>query len=53
VEELLRVDLADWLREAEETKTFLARFGDRLPRELLQEHDRLVQRLGSPVGATS
>jgi phosphoenolpyruvate carboxykinase (GTP) len=53
VEELLRVDPADWLREAEETKTFLARFGDRLPRELLQEHDRLVQRLGSPVGATS
>jgi phosphoenolpyruvate carboxykinase (GTP) len=50
VDELLRVDSGDWLREAEETRTFLARFGDRLPRELMQEHDRLVQRLGSPVG---
>ena len=39
VEELLRVDAADWLREAEETKTFLAQFGDRLPRELMQEHE--------------
>jgi phosphoenolpyruvate carboxykinase (GTP) len=50
VNELLRVDAADWVREAEETKAFLARFGDRLPRELTQEHERLVQRLGSPVG---
>ena len=32
VAELLRVDVGDWLRECEETKTFLAQFGDRLPR---------------------
>jgi phosphoenolpyruvate carboxykinase (GTP) len=51
VEELLRVDAGDWLHETEETKAFLARFGDRLPRELTQEHARLVQRLGSSVSA--
>ena len=52
VDELLRVDPADWLAETEETKAFLARFGDRLPRELAQERDRLLRRLGSPVGAS-
>jgi phosphoenolpyruvate carboxykinase (GTP) len=51
VEELLRVHAADWLNEAAETKAFLARFADRLPRELMQEHGRLVQRLGRSVGA--
>jgi phosphoenolpyruvate carboxykinase (GTP) len=48
MDELLRVDTADWQRESEETKTFLAQFGNRLPRELLQEHDRLIQRLAIP-----
>ena len=52
VEELLRVDANDWLHEADETKAFLGQFGDRLPRELMREHDRLVQRLSSPVSAT-
>jgi phosphoenolpyruvate carboxykinase (GTP) len=51
INELFRVDTADWQCEAQDTKTFLARFEDRLPHELLQEHDRLVQRLGSSVGA--
>ena len=51
VEELLRVDASDWLREAEETKSFFAQFGDRLPTELTQEHAQLVQRLGKSAGA--
>jgi phosphoenolpyruvate carboxykinase (GTP) len=51
MEELLRVDSADWLRESEETKTFLSQFGDRLPRELMQEHASLVQRLAASGAA--
>jgi phosphoenolpyruvate carboxykinase (GTP) len=51
MEELLRVDSGDWLKETEEIKTFLARLGERLPVEMTQEHERLVRRLGRPVGA--
>jgi phosphoenolpyruvate carboxykinase (GTP) len=45
VAELLRVDSGDWLRECEETKAFLGQFGDRLPRQLAEEHAGLVERL--------
>jgi phosphoenolpyruvate carboxykinase (GTP) len=45
VEELLSVDPEAWLQEAVETKTFLAKFGERLPREMMQEHSSLVGRL--------
>jgi len=51
VEELLSVDPDDWRREAEETKTFFAQFGDRLPAELTQEHAALVKRLGMSASA--
>jgi phosphoenolpyruvate carboxykinase (GTP) len=51
VEELLRVDPDDWRREAEETKSFFAQFGDRLPNELRDEHAQLVQRLGMAASA--
>jgi phosphoenolpyruvate carboxykinase (GTP) len=50
VEQLRRVDAGEWQKETEETRAFLARFGDHLPSELMQEHARLAQRLGSPVG---
>jgi phosphoenolpyruvate carboxykinase (GTP) len=43
--ELLRVDPADWAPELEDTKKFFAKFGSRMPQELLDEHERLAQRL--------
>jgi phosphoenolpyruvate carboxykinase (GTP) len=51
VDELLRVDANDWMREAEETEAFFEKFGDRLPSELREEHTQLTKRLGQPVGA--
>jgi phosphoenolpyruvate carboxykinase (GTP) len=45
VEELLSVDPEAWLKEAVETKAFLAKFGERLPGEMMQEHSNLVERL--------
>jgi phosphoenolpyruvate carboxykinase (GTP) len=44
VDELLRVDSSDWANEAEATGTFFARFGDRLPPELREEHESLLRR---------
>jgi phosphoenolpyruvate carboxykinase (GTP) len=40
--ELLRVDPVDWATETESSGAFLAKFGDRLPAELRQEHEKLV-----------
>ncbi len=51
MEELLRVDPSDWSRENEETAAFFKKFGDRLPVELPQEHEQLVQRLSVATGA--
>jgi phosphoenolpyruvate carboxykinase (GTP) len=51
MEELLRVDTDDWVRESEETGAFFEKFGNRLPEELRQEHDNLVLRLGIGSGA--
>jgi phosphoenolpyruvate carboxykinase (GTP) len=52
VEELLRIDAADWLEESERTGIFLGRFGGRLPQELHDEHARLVQRLAAAAIVT-
>jgi phosphoenolpyruvate carboxykinase (GTP) len=51
MEELLRVDVGDWEQEAGDTKEFLQKFGERLPRELREEHDQLSRRLGRGAGA--
>jgi phosphoenolpyruvate carboxykinase (GTP) len=51
IEELLRVDVGDWEQEAGDTKEFLQKFGERLPRELREEHDQLTHRLGRGAGA--
>ena len=51
MDELLRVDPSDWAKENEETAAFFKKFGDDLPGELRQEHDRLVQRLGAVASA--
>lgn len=45
MEELLRVDKAGWLREANDVGEFLKIFGERLPKELWEEHSRLIKRL--------
>jgi phosphoenolpyruvate carboxykinase (GTP) len=51
IEELLRVDVGDWEQEAGDTKEFLQKFGERLPRERREEHDQLTHRLGRGAGA--
>jgi phosphoenolpyruvate carboxykinase (GTP) len=45
LDELLRVDPADWAEESRATSEFLAKFGDRLPAPLRAEHESLVSRL--------
>jgi phosphoenolpyruvate carboxykinase (GTP) len=45
MDELLRVDSADWIKEHADTSTFFQKFGSRLPNEIRDEHNRLGQRL--------
>ena len=51
IDELLRVNAEDWEPELEDTKQFFDKFGDRLPRELQEEHRRLAQRFQRTVTA--
>jgi phosphoenolpyruvate carboxykinase (GTP) len=44
VDELLSVNKADWEPELADTKQFFEKFGDRLPKELLEEHAKLARR---------
>ncbi len=46
---LLAVDRLGWLENAGAQAEFLRQFGDRLPRELWDENERLIQRLQSMV----
>jgi phosphoenolpyruvate carboxykinase (GTP) len=48
---LLEVNPEDWQGELEDTQQFFAKFGDRLPQELRDEHRRLAQRLETAVSA--
>jgi phosphoenolpyruvate carboxykinase (GTP) len=43
--ELLRVDPADWVKEHADVGNFFEKFGDRLPAEIGEEHSRLGERL--------
>jgi phosphoenolpyruvate carboxykinase (GTP) len=45
LDELLRVDPADWLEESRTTAEFFAKFGDRLPAPIRQEQEALASRL--------
>jgi phosphoenolpyruvate carboxykinase (GTP) len=45
MDELLRVDAPDWIKEQADTGKFFDEFGDRLPQEMREEHNRLGQRL--------
>jgi phosphoenolpyruvate carboxykinase (GTP) len=44
LDELLRVNPADWETEMEDSKQFLAKFGRRLPREIREEQEKLARR---------
>jgi phosphoenolpyruvate carboxykinase (GTP) len=48
---LFEVNPEDWQGELEDTQQFFAKFGDRLPQELRDEHRRLAQRLETAVSA--
>ena len=43
--ELLRVDPADWAKEHADIGEFFKKFGDRLPKEIREEHNLLGERL--------
>jgi len=50
MQELLRVDPADWQKEAADLEPFFAQFGDHLPAAISEEHEALQARLsGAPV----
>jgi phosphoenolpyruvate carboxykinase (GTP) len=52
LDELLRVNPADWEPEMEDSKQFLAKFGNRLPREIREEQEKLARRFGCVAGAS-
>jgi phosphoenolpyruvate carboxykinase (GTP) len=43
--ELLRVEPADWAKEHADVGEFFNKFGKRLPEEISEEHNRLGERL--------
>ncbi len=49
MEELLRVNSADWTQEHAGIGDFFAKFGERLPAGILEEHNRLNERLQRTV----
>jgi len=49
--ELLRVNPGDWELELEDSKQFLAKFGERLPEEIREEHEKLTRRFQRVVTA--
>jgi phosphoenolpyruvate carboxykinase (GTP) len=51
IEELLQVNPDDWQSELDDTRQFFDKFGARLPREMREEHERLVSRLQRTVTA--
>jgi phosphoenolpyruvate carboxykinase (GTP) len=42
--ELLRVNTEDWEAELEDSKQFFGKFGERLPRQIREEHEKLSRR---------
>ncbi len=51
MDQLLRVEAADWQKEAEEVGTYFDKFGDRLPKELRAEQVHLSERLNLVASA--
>jgi phosphoenolpyruvate carboxykinase (GTP) len=48
--ELFRVDPDDWETDLADSHEFFARFGDRLPEELREQHRRAVARIEATAG---
>ena len=51
VNDLLRVDTEDWEMELEDSKQFFGKFGERLPRQIREEHEKLARRFQRLVTA--
>jgi phosphoenolpyruvate carboxykinase (GTP) len=51
VNELLRVNSEDWEDEMDDSKQFFGKFGERLPRQILEEHEKLARRFQRVVTA--
>jgi phosphoenolpyruvate carboxykinase (GTP) len=49
LKELLRVSPEDWEMELEDSKQFFAKFGQRLPGEIRDEHEKLARRFQRAV----
>jgi phosphoenolpyruvate carboxykinase (GTP) len=49
--ELLRVNPQDWELEMGDSKQFFGKFGERLPREIREEHEKLGRRFQRAVPA--
>jgi phosphoenolpyruvate carboxykinase (GTP) len=49
--ELLRVNPQEWESEISQTKEFFMKFGNRLPREISEEHEKLARRFQRVVTA--
>jgi len=47
MDELLQVNSEDWEDDLADSKQFFDKFGNRLPRELREEHDKLSRRLST------
>jgi phosphoenolpyruvate carboxykinase (GTP) len=52
VDELLHIDPEDWEQELVDSKEFFQKFGERLPREIRDEHEKLSGRLQSTARVT-
>jgi len=46
IDQLLEVNTDDWKQELQEHKDFLGKFGDDLPKEITDEYNKLLKRLG-------
>jgi phosphoenolpyruvate carboxykinase (GTP) len=51
LDELLRVNPEDWEAEMEDSKGFLGKFGERLPQQIREEHEKLARRFQRVVSA--
>lgn len=50
MEELLKVDVQEWIEEAKDIRLFYKKFGEKLPKELVEELDSLETRLQKAAG---
>jgi phosphoenolpyruvate carboxykinase (GTP) len=53
IDELLSVNSEDWEDDLADTKQFFDKFGNRLPQELREEHEKLSRRLSTEDASAS